>query len=68
MRSRFDEQLAMLNKELTQMGAMCEEAIAAASKALTMGDKKLAAKVLSLDGGLNRLEGKIETLCLNCLL
>ena len=28
MRSRFDEQLAQLNKELIEMGAMCEEVIA----------------------------------------
>ena len=68
MRSRFDEQLVMLNKELTQMGAMCEEAIAAASKALTMGDIKLADKVLSLDGEINRMERTIETLCLKLLL
>ena len=27
MRSRFDEQLAMLNTELIEMGALCEEAI-----------------------------------------
>ena len=25
MRSRFDEQLALLNKELIEMGALCEE-------------------------------------------
>lgn len=68
MRSRFDEQLATLNNELTQMGAMCEEAIAAASKALTMGDVKLTEKVLSLDEEINRMERMIETLCLKLLL
>ncbi len=68
MRSRFDEQLATLNKELTQMGAMCEEAIAIASKALSMGDVKLTDKVLSLDGEINRMERIIETLCLKLLL
>ena len=30
MRSRFDEQLALLNKDLIEMGAMCEEVIALA--------------------------------------
>ena len=35
MRTRFDEQLALLNKELIEMGALCEEAIAVASRALT---------------------------------
>ena len=34
MRSRFDEQLERLNKEMIQMGALCEEAIAIAAKAV----------------------------------
>jgi len=45
MRIRFDEQLALLNKELIEMGALCEEAIALSSKALTAADKELAKKV-----------------------
>ena len=32
MRSRFDEQLADLNKKLIEMGAMCEEGISLAAK------------------------------------
>ena len=31
MRSRFDEQLALLNRELIEMGARCEEVIALAA-------------------------------------
>lgn len=27
MRSRFDEQLALLNKELIEMGSLCEDII-----------------------------------------
>ena len=38
MRSRFDEQLAQLNREMIEMGAQCEEVIALASKALTEAD------------------------------
>ena len=38
MRNRFDEQLYELNREIIEMGAMCEEAIASAAKALTTGD------------------------------
>ena len=41
MRSRFDEQLALLNKDLIEMGAMCEEVIALAAKALLDGDAVL---------------------------
>ena len=38
MRSHFDEQLSQLNRELTEMGALCEEAIARSAKALSDGD------------------------------
>lgn len=68
MRSRFDEQLVTLHNELTRMGAMCEEAIAVASKSLIMGDAKLTDKVFSLDGEINQMERTIETLCLKLLL
>ncbi len=68
MRIHFDEQLATLNNELTQMGAMCEETIAVSAKALTTGDKRLTDKVLVLDGEINRMERAIETLCLKLLL
>ena len=49
MRSRFDEQLALLNKELIEMGAMCEESINMATRALSECDKELAKKVAPLD-------------------
>ena len=45
MRSRFDEQLAQLHRELIEMGALCERVIALAAKALTTGDKALAQQV-----------------------
>ena len=44
MRSRFDEQLAELNKELIEMGALCEEVIAMVSQALTAGDPEQAGR------------------------
>lgn len=68
MRSRFDEQLAMLNHELTRMGAMCEEAIETASRALAMGNAGLTEQVLFLDGEIERMERAIEALCLKLLL
>ena len=43
MRNRFDNQLAEMNNELISMGALCENAIASAVKALLEGDIKLAA-------------------------
>ena len=46
MRRQFDQQLALLNRELIEMGALCEEVIALAAKALTEGDPALAAQLL----------------------
>ena len=68
MRSRFDEQLALLNKEMIEMGALCEEVIALASKALTEADPELAKKVAPLDAENDQKERNIESLCLKLLL
>ena len=68
MRSRFDEQLALLNKELIEMGALCEEVIALASKALTNADAELAQKVAPLDREIDEKERVIESMCLKLLL
>ena len=68
MRSRFDEQLALLNRELIEMGALCEEVIALATKAMEAGDVALAKKVEPLDAEIDRKERDIESLCLKLLL
>ena len=68
MRSRFDEQLALLNRELIEMGALCEEVIAAAAKALMEGDTALAAQIAPRAGEIDRQERDIESLCLKLLL
>ena len=68
MRSRFDEQLAILNRELIDMGALCEEAIALAAKALTDKDKTMAAKVAAMDAEIDQKERNIESMCLKLLL
>ena len=68
MRSRFDEQLALLNKEMIEMGALCEEVIAAAAKALMEGDTVLAAQVAPRAAGIDQKERDIESLCLKLLL
>ena len=68
MRSRFDEQLAQLNKQLIEMGALCEEVISMASQALMDGDLPLAAKVAPLDAEIDQKERDIENLCLKLLL
>ena len=68
MRTGFDEQLALLNHEMIEMGALCEEAIALAASALTTGDPALAERVAPLDREVNRKERDVENLCMKLLL
>lgn len=68
MRNRFDEQLFELNKEIIEMGAMCEEAIASAAKALTTGDVELAHSVKTNSGVIDQMERDIESRCMKLLL
>ena len=56
MRTHFDEQLAYLNKELIEMGSLCEEVIALSAKALTTADKELAKMVAPLDAEIDQKE------------
>ena len=68
MRNRFDQQLAILNRELIEMGALCEDVISLAAKALISGDGETAKKVAPLDGEIDQKERTIETMCLKLLL
>ena len=68
MRSRLDEQLALLSKELISMGALCENAIALSVKALLTGDMTLAKKVKSIETEIDDMERTIESICMKLLL
>ena len=68
MRNRFDEQLFELNREIIEMGAMCEEAIASAVKALTAGDMELAGRVKTNSSAIDQMERDIEGRCMKLLL
>ena len=68
MRNRFDEQLYELNREIIEMGAMCEEAIASAAKALTTGDMELAGRVKANSSDIDQMERDIEGRCMKLLL
>ena len=68
MRNRFDEQLFELNREIIEMGAMCEEAIASAAKALVIGDAALAANVKKNSSAIDQMEREIEARCMKLLL
>ena len=68
MRNRFEEQLFELNREIIEMGALCEEAISKTVEALTTGNTALAADVVSGSGAIDQMERSIESLCMKLLL
>ncbi len=68
MRSRFDEQLSLLNKKMIQMGAECEELIAIIAKALLNGDVEGARKAKERGHEIDQMEREIESICLKLLL
>lgn len=68
MRSKFDEQLELLNKEMIEMGALCEEAITLTIQAMISGDVALASKVAPISSEIDHKEREIEARCLKLLL
>ena len=68
MRNAFHEQLEQLNVELIRMGALCEEAISAGTKALLDGDRELGAQAGQLEQEIDHKEQDIESLCMKLLL
>ena len=68
MRSRFDEQLILLNKKMIEMGAECENIIALSVKALLEGDIAGAKKVKEQGYIIDQMEREIESICLKLLL
>ena len=68
MRDRFNEQLEQLNVELIKMGALCEESISAAAKALMEGDAALRETAYAAEREIDQKEREVENLCLKLLL
>lgn len=68
MRSRFDEQLSLLDHEMIEMGALCEEVISLAAAAMVSGSAELAARVAPRDRMIDQKERDIENLCMKLLL
>ena len=68
MRSRFDEQLKVLNKKMIGMGAECESIIALSAKALLEGNVANARKVKEQGHTIDQMEREIEAICLKLLL
>ena len=68
MRSRFNEQLSLLNNCLIEMGALIEHAIARATKALVSQDADAAKSIIDGDAVIDEKEKEIESLCLKLIL
>ena len=69
MRNKFDEQLALLNREMISMGALCEEAIAVTARAMLDGEEENAiGRVRALENDIDQKERDIESICLKLLL
>ena len=68
MRELFEEQLQLLNQELTEMGCLCEEIISMASQALVSYDEELGQKVSKVGAKIDEEERTIEAICMRLLL
>lgn len=68
MRSKFDEQLTVLNKKMIEMGAACENIIAISAKSLIDGDIKMAKTAKEQGHIIDQMEREIENICLKLLL
>ncbi len=68
MRSKFDEQLEVLNRKMIEMGAGCENIIALSASALLDGDTAKAEEAKSRGPLIDQMEREIESICLKLLL
>ena len=68
MRSRFDEQLAVLNKKIIEMGSLCENIIAISATAMLEGKTEKMQQVLEIGRDIDHMEREIESICLKLLL
>ena len=68
MRSKFDEQLNLLNQEMLHMGTMIEESIQEAIEAFINQDIEKAHKIMEGDEEIDHEQKKIENICFNLLM
>ncbi len=68
MRNRFDEQLALLNRKMIEMGALCENIIALSAKALLEGSNENITRIENIGHEIDQMEREIESICLKLLL
>lgn len=68
MRSKFDEQLLELNKEMIEMGNIIILSIKNAIEALVARDENMAKAIMESDAEVDHLKKKIEGICFNLLI
>ena len=68
MREIYHEQLRILGEELMQMGALCEEGISAAMKALFNSNEEMAQRAMEIEREIDRKERDIEAQSMKLLL
>ena len=68
MRSKFDEQLLELNKEMIEMGNKIILSIKNAIEALVARDENMAKAIMESDAEVDHLKKKIEGICFNLLI
>ena len=68
MRNRFDQQLEKLNVELVTMGALCEDALTYAIRALFDRESDMAERAVEAEKQIDQMEREIESICMRLLL
>lgn len=68
MRNKFDEQLKLLNKNLIEMGSLCQESISLSALALMEGKPEKCKQVIPITEEIDHMERSIESICLKMLL
>jgi len=68
MRKRFEDQLNELNRLMTKMGELLDEALKMTVEAMASKDIDLAKKVIPHDKAVDEMEKDIEALCMRLLM
>ena len=68
MRNKFDLQLELLNREMVEMGAMCEYALAIIADILQNGKAERIAEIDQVEEQIDHMESSIEQHCMRLLL
>ncbi len=68
MRNKFDLQLELLNREMVEMGALCEHALGIIADILQNGKAERIAEIDQVEEQIDRMESNIEQHCMRLLL